>query len=120
MHVRTAVVGMSGEGQRARLVGGFLCSVLLHGLMVLPLVLMLDRVATTLVIPVDVVVLADQSAGPPPPDTASAPQKEPDATASPAAVPLGTAPSDEHPDELERKLQRLAKLRQPGPDTPPS
>jgi hypothetical protein len=86
--------------------------------MLLPLVLMLDRVGTTIVVPVDVVLLTDQSAGPPPPDTASAPPEESDATASPAAVPLGTEPSEHPPDELERKLQRLAKLRQPGPDTP--
>jgi hypothetical protein len=85
--------------------------------MLLPLVLMLDRVATTLVIPIDV-VLADEGAGAPPPDTSSAPEKEAEAAASPAAVPLGMLPSQEHPDELELKLQRLAKLRQPGPDRP--
>jgi hypothetical protein len=117
MQVRTAVVGTSGEGQRARLAGGLLGSVVLHGLMLLPLVLMLDRVATTLVIPVDV-VLADEAAGAPPPDTASAPPREAETAASPAAVPLGILPSDEHPDELELKLRRLATLRQPGPDTP--
>ena len=114
-----AVVGTRGNSQRASLAGGFLCSVVLHGLMLLPLVLMLDRVATTLVIPVDV-VLADETAGAPPPDTASAPPREAETAASPAAAPLGDSPSDEHPpDELELKLRKLAALRQPGPDTPP-
>jgi hypothetical protein len=113
-----AVVGMRGESRRAGLAGGFLCSVVLHGLLLLPIVLMLDRVATTLVIPVDV-VLADETEGAPPPDTASAPPREAETAASPAAAPLGILPSDEHPpDELEQKLRRLAALRQPGPDTP--
>jgi hypothetical protein len=111
-----AVVDMGGKAQRTTLAGGLLCSVVLHGLMLLPLVLMLDRVATTLVIPVDV-VLADETAGPPPPAAASASQKEAETSASPATVPLGISPSDEHPDELERKLRRLATLRQPDADS---
>jgi hypothetical protein len=112
-----AAVGMRGESRRAGLAGGFLGSMVLHGLLLLPLVLMLDRVATTLVIPVDV-VLAEETAGAPPPDTASAPPREAETAASPAAAPLGILRSDEHPDELELKLRRLAALRQPGPDTP--
>jgi hypothetical protein len=115
--MQKAVVGVSRKGQRAGLAGGFLGSVALHGLILLPLVLMLDRAATTLVIPVDVVLLSDQTTGSPPPDTAIAPQKEVEAASSPEPVPLGMAPSDEHPDDLEQKLRRLANLRQPGLDT---
>src|SRR5450432_3154606 len=108
--VGIAIVGVNGKRQRAIFAVGFLCSVVLHGLMLLPIMLMLDRATTTLVIPVDV-VLAYQTADPPPPDTAFAPQKEVGATSSPAAAPLGVSPSDERPDDLELKLQRLAKLR---------
>jgi hypothetical protein len=113
-----AVVGVSRNGKRVHFDVGFACSVLLHGLVLLPFVLMLDRPETSLVIPVDVIALADQSAGAPPPDAVPAPQKEVEATSAPAAAPLGTSPSDDHPDELELKLRRLAKLRQPGIDTP--
>ena len=36
------------------------------------------------------------------------------AAAPAASVPPGALPSNVHPDELELKLQRLARLRQPG------
>jgi outer membrane biosynthesis protein TonB len=114
---RVAIVGVSGETRRANFSVGFLCSAAVHGLVLLLFLLMRDGAATTLVIPLDVIVVADQSAGPPPPDPAVEPQKEVEAAASPAAVPLGILPSDEHPDDLDLKLQRLAKLRQPDIDT---
>jgi hypothetical protein len=108
---------MSGTRQRADSAVGLVGSVVLHGLMLLPIVLMLDRVATTLVVPVDVVLLADQAANPAELEPAAQPQKEAGATSSPASIPLGTLPSEVRPDELELKLQKLAKLRQPGADT---
>jgi outer membrane biosynthesis protein TonB len=114
---RVAIVGVSGETRRANFSVGFLCSAAVHGLALLLFLLMRDGAATTLVIPLDVIVLADLSAGPPPPDPAVEPQKEVEAAASPAQVPLGDLPSDQHPDDLDLKLQKLAKLRQPDIDT---
>jgi hypothetical protein len=107
----------SGGRQSADSAVALLCSIILHALMLLPILLMLDRAAATVVIPVDVVLLADQAADASRPEPAALPEKEGPATSTPATVPLGTMRSEARPDELELKLQRLARLRQPDTDS---
>jgi hypothetical protein len=104
-------VGVSDTRRHTDFAAGFLCSVVLHGLILLPFVLERHGTVTNIVIPVEVVVLADQTA-----NSEYAPQKEVGATSSPGAVPLGVSSLDERPDDFELKLQRLAELRQPGMD----
>lgn len=116
-NVGIAVLGASDRMQRVNFGLGFVCSVLLHGLILLPFVLMHDWVAMPLVIPMDIVMLADETAGPPQPDTAFVPQQKAGQPSSPAALPVGASPSTERPDDLEIKLHTLAKLRQPSVDT---
>ena len=108
----------ASEQQRPKLVVGMLCSAALHGLLVLPYILSRGPAPATLIIPIDVVLFADQAAGPLLPDVVLAPQQEAGTPSSAAAQPLGDLPSEEPvADELELKLQRLAKLRQPSLDT---
>jgi len=100
--------------RRIYLAVGFLCSAVLHGFMLLAFLSTHDRTVTSPDIPMDVVVLADETASPPQPVTAPAPQQQAGIPSSPAAQPIGASRSNEHPDDLEMKLHALAKLRQPS------
>jgi hypothetical protein len=55
-------VGVNDTRRRTNFAVGFLCSVVLHGLILSPFVLERHRAVTNIVIPVEVVVLADQTA----------------------------------------------------------
>jgi hypothetical protein len=114
--VGISIVGEGRTGRRTNLAVGLPCSVALHGLLLLPFVLERDDAATISVIPVEIVLLADQHAASQP--AASAPQSEVGTTSAPAAVPPGVSSSNERPDDFDLKLQRLAQLRQPGMDAP--
>jgi hypothetical protein len=104
-----AVVGVSDIRRRSDFSTAFLCSIALHGIVLLPLVLERRDAATINVVPVEVVLLADETAEP-----ARSSEAQIGTTSSQAAGPPGGSPSDEPRDELESKLQRLAKLRLPG------
>lgn len=111
------IPGVSAQ-QRSKFIAGLFCSAVLHGLFVVPYILSRGPAPAALIIPIDVVLFADQAAGPPLPDIVLAPQQETGTPSSAAAQPLGDLPSEEPvADELELKLQRLAKLRQPSLDT---
>jgi hypothetical protein len=99
---------------RDRLGFWLLCSAILHGLILPPLFLSAHPDNPSLIIPMDLVVLADETAGPPQPDAAIVPQQQAGMPSSPAAEPAGIAPSKEPPDDLDIKLHALAKLRQPS------
>jgi len=93
------------------------CSAILRILILPPLLLSSRPVKIALVIPLDIVMLADATAGPAQPDAALVPQEEAGAQSSPAAPPIGAAPAKNPPDELDLKLHALAQLRQPSVDT---
>jgi len=105
-----AVVVLSDMRRRFDFGAAFVCSVALHGIVLLPLVLERRDAATINVVPVEIVMLADQTAEP---EQASEAQV---GTTTPAAGPLGGSPADAPRDEFESKLERLAKLRYPGPE----
>ena len=70
------------------------------------------------IIPVDIVRLADITASPPQPRQAVVPQQQAAPPASPEAKPAALSPAQARPvpDDLEIKLRRLADLRQPPLD----
>jgi hypothetical protein len=102
---------------RVYLAVGFLCSAILHGFLLQGFLSTHDHTVTSPDIPMDVVVLADETASAPQPITAPAPQQQAGIPSLPAAEPIGASPSNERPDDLEMKLHALAKLRQPSVDT---
>jgi hypothetical protein len=96
---------------------GLLGSVMLHGF-ILALCFVLARTPKddySDYFPVEI-VLADQTASPRQADKAIVPQQEAGTPSLPAAQPPGAAPSNNHPDDLEIKLHRLAQLQQPNID----
>jgi len=93
---------------------GVLCSAILHGFMLLLFLSAHARTVMSPDIPIDVVMLADETASPPQPIKAPAPQQQAGIPSSSATQPIGAAPSNERPDELEMKLHALAKLRLPS------
>jgi hypothetical protein len=113
-HDRATMADASRE-EPARSALGLACSMALHALMLLPVILMLDSQAITQIIPLDVIVVGDRSGDPPSPERVYAPQRVAGAESSPAET-SEIAPAEPHPDELDLKLQRLAKLRQSGSD----
>lgn len=102
-----------------RLSPGFAASVGLHVVVVLGLILALGYAAIpedmAVIIPVDIVRLADTAVSPPQPRQAIVPQQETALRASPDVKPVALAPEQtrQPPDDLEIKLQKLAELRQP-------
>jgi hypothetical protein len=115
-HIRIAATAPE-KSWRDRVGFWLLCSAILHGLVLPPLFLSARPDSPALVIPMDIVVLADETAGPPQPDAAIVPQQEAGMPSSPAVEPAGIAPSKDRPDDLDIKLHALAKLRQPSLDT---
>ena len=97
----------------SRIVG----SAILHALILPPLLLSTCPGQPAVIIPLDIVVLADQTTGRQQPDTAIVPMLEAGALIPPAVPPVGVTPSQKPPDELDIKLHALAELRQPSVDT---
>jgi hypothetical protein len=92
-------------------------SAVLHALILPPLFLSVQPGKPAVIIPLDIIVLADQTAGPPQPTTAVVPLQEAGAPATPASPPVGIAPTQKPADELDIKLHALSQLRQPSVDT---
>ncbi len=95
---------------RSVLAGGLVCSGVLHGLVLVALVLTRATVATPQVIPVDVVLVDGETAGPLQADAPIGPPHK----AAPASedLPPPSIPAPDKPaDPLEQKLERLAKLQ---------
>ncbi len=117
----TRVAGVVGSASDATPRRNFavwlLCSAVLHGLVLLLFFLTVEPQSGSYFFPVDIVVLADRSVGPPQPDTASEPRQKGGQPSTPAAEPVGVSPAKAHPDDLDIKLHALAKLRQPSVDT---
>ena len=119
-----AAVTRAPEGRRFNFGAGLASSVVLHGLALAAFILMLNAAATPndvpLVVPVNIVALADATAGPLQPDKAAVPQQTAGPTSAPAAKSADIVPVKQPPppDELEIKLHKLAQLRQPILDTP--
>lgn len=121
--IELLVTGVGDKRWRDKLGVALLCSAVLHGLVLLPF-LSIHRGAgeprdVFRIVPVNVVELADETAGPPQPNKAPVPEQKAGMASSPASQPAGVAPSKTRPppDELEIKLRTLAKLRQPSIDT---
>ena len=107
------------ERRRDKLGAGFIVSVALHALALTALVVALGLAASPtedlVIVPADIVRLADTVVGPNEPDKAIIPQQEVAAPASPSPKsneisPAATRPP---PNDLEIKLRRLAELRRP-------
>jgi len=102
-----------------RLGTGLVVSLVLHALAVSALILILGWAANPidipLVVPVNIVQLANETVSPKAPEQASIPQQKAAAPSSPDAIPVTLSPSKTQPppDELEVKLRRLAQLREP-------
>jgi hypothetical protein len=97
----------------SRIVG----SAILHALILPPLLLLTRPGQPAVIIPLDIIVLADQTTGPQQPDAVIVPLQEAGALATPAAPPVGGTPSQKPPDEIDIKLHALAELRQPSVNT---
>ena len=98
-------------------------SVALHVFALSALVVILGTAANPndilLVVPVNIVRLADEAAGPLQPNKIDVPQQKTAPPSSPAANPVDASASNGRPppDVLEIKLRKLAQLRQPIVDT---
>lgn len=121
-HVAIPIALTNDKRWRDNLGVGFLCSAILHGLALL--FFSMHRGAAEpqdvfRIVPVNVVELADETAGPPQPNKAPVPEQKAGMASSPASNPAGAVPSKTRPppDDLEMKLRALAKLRQPSTDT---
>lgn len=113
----TVVAPAAKATRRHDLIVALLCSIALHGA-VLPLFLLANGPKNVaFAIPIDIVELADETAGPPQPDKAPVPQQQAGKPSTPAAEPPGVSPANARPDDLEVKLNALAKLRQSSLDS---
>ncbi len=102
---------------RGKLSTGILISIGLHvaAALVLALALIVSPAEAPLIIPVDVIQLADQTSSPPEVKEAVVPTQGAAAPSSPEANPVMLAPTATRtpPDKLDIKLRELAQLRQP-------
>ena len=98
---------------------GLVVSVVLHELglsgLIVGLGLAANPVDIPLVVPVNIIQLANETVSPKAPDQASIPQQKAAAPSSPDAIPVDLSPLKRPPppDDLEVKLRRLAQLREP-------
>ena len=98
---------------------GLVISVVLHALglsaLIVGLGLAANPVDIPLIVPVNIVQLANETVGPKASDQASIPQQKAAAPSSPDAIPVDLSPLKRPPppDDLEVKLRRLAQLREP-------
>jgi hypothetical protein len=109
------LLGADGDKRSSRdrsvLAVGLVCSGVLHGLLLVALVLTQATVATSQVIPVDVVLVDEETAGPLQAEAPiGPPQKAAPALHSEDLPPLSIPAPDKPADPLEQKLERLAKL----------
>ena len=101
---------------------GFAASVGLHLVVLVVLVTALGYAVIpnemAMVIPVDLVRLADKTTSPPQPRQASVPEQRAGPPASPVAKPVALSPTQTPPpdDDLAIKLRKLAELREPPID----
>lgn len=110
---------------RDRNVGtGIAGSAFLHGLALLFLLLLIrqgrhEQPSSFRVVPVDMVVLGEETASPAQPQKALVPQQRSAPRPKYNPIPQGVAPRKTKPlpDELEFKLRSLSKLRAPTSDT---
>jgi hypothetical protein len=108
-----------GKRSPRNISAGFVVSLVLHALalsgLIVGLWLAAIPVDMPLIVPVNIVQLADETVGPKAPDQASIPQQMAAAPSSPEAIPVDLSPSKRPPppDDLEVKLRRLAELREP-------
>lgn len=93
-----------------------LLSIILHGLILLAFILMHDGAPAPDIIPLDVIVLDDETISPPQSDASSTPQPSADTPSPPAAEPTSGVAPNERLDELDSKLHALSKLQQPNTD----
>jgi len=122
---RDARVDPSGlhEGRWSKLRTGLVFSVALHAVALTAAIVILGLATSPddilLVVPVNIVQLADTTAGPVEPKAADVPQQQSAPPSSPDATPvdLSARQKDPPPDDLEIKLRKLAQLRQPLVDT---
>ena len=115
--IAAATAAVAKGARRKNLVVALSCSIALHGA-ALPLFLLANAPKNVaFAIPIDIVELADETAGPPQPDTAPVPVQQAGKPSTPAAEPAGASRSNARPDDLEAKLNALAKLRQSSLDT---
>ena len=119
-NVRGRIDGLiDGKRPRRNFSAGLVVSVVLHALalsaFIVGLGLAADPVDIPLVMPVNIVQLANETVSPKAPDQASVPQQKAAVPSSLAAIPVDLSPLKRPPppDELEVKLRRLAQLREP-------
>ena len=102
-----------GARERSVLASGLVCSGALHGLLLAALLLSPGMTAATYVLPVDVVLVNETTAGPLQPDATIGPPQEEAIAPLPQDSTRSGAPSPDKPaDPLEQKLERLAELRE--------
>jgi hypothetical protein len=109
----------AGEAKRRKIGAGVAFSILLHGLALAALIFILKDTAapvdSLLVIPVDIAVLTNRTAGPIEPKKADLPREISALPSSPAAKSATIVQQEKNPppDDLEVKLRKLARLREP-------
>ena len=119
-NVRGGIDGRNaGKRPQRNFNAGLVVSVVLHALALSALIVGLGLAANPvdipLIVPVNIVQLANETVGPKAPDQASIPQQKAAAPSSPDAMPVDLSPLKRQPppDDLEVKLRRLAQLREP-------
>jgi len=100
-------------GERSLLATGLICSGALHGFLLAALLLTPGMTPATYVIPVDVVLVNEITAGPLQSDASvGPPRKQAIAPLPEDSTPPGMPSPQKPPDPLEQKLDRLANLQE--------
>jgi len=114
----TVAGGIRGRSNY-KLSAGLVFSVTLHALALSAVIFSLYAAANPndipIVVPIDIVQLDNETAGPLEPKKSDVPQQQNAPASSPAAKPVEILPAKQQPppDDLEIKLRKLAKLQQP-------